>query len=103
MGKVSPKSKTELTPEEKLLHAIFGRAGEDVKNDSLEVPAGSEGIVIGAKKFSRRVHMSEAQKKQLNREIAEYEAEQDEQAIKTVQGDDDVRSTRFVGTAMVDP
>src|SRR3972149_129809 len=37
VGKVSPKSKTELTPEEKLLHAIFGRAGEDVKNDSLEL------------------------------------------------------------------
>ena len=46
VGKVSPKSKTELTPEEKLLHAIFGRAGEDVKNDSLEVPSGVEGIVI---------------------------------------------------------
>ncbi len=43
VGKVSPKSKTELTPEEKLLHAIFGRAGEDVKNDSLEVPSGIEG------------------------------------------------------------
>ena len=40
VGKVSPKCKTELTPEEKLLHAIFGRAGEDVKNDSLEVPVG---------------------------------------------------------------
>ena len=40
VGKVSPKSKTELTPEEKLLHAIFGRAGEDVKNDSLDVPSG---------------------------------------------------------------
>jgi DNA-directed RNA polymerase subunit beta len=43
VGKVSPKSKTELTPEEKLLHAIFGRAGEDVKNDSLEVPPASKG------------------------------------------------------------
>ena len=40
VGKVSPKSKSELSPEEKLLHAIFGRAGEDVKNDSLELPAG---------------------------------------------------------------
>ena len=40
VGKVAPKSKSELTPEEKLLHAIFGRAGEDVKNDSLELPAG---------------------------------------------------------------
>ena len=52
VGKVSPKSKTELTPEEKLLHAIFGRAGEDVKNDSLEVPSGVEGIVIDTQKFS---------------------------------------------------
>jgi len=59
VGKVSPKSKTELTPEEKLLHAIFGRAGEDVKNDSLEVPAGVEGIVIGAKRFTRRAGMSD--------------------------------------------
>ncbi len=43
VGKVAPKSKSELTPEEKLLHAIFGRAGEDVKNDSLEVPDGRRG------------------------------------------------------------
>src|SRR5439155_8410177 len=42
VGKVTPKSKSELTPEEKLLHAIFGRAGEDVKNDSLDVPSGVE-------------------------------------------------------------
>ena len=53
VGKVSPKSKTELTPEEKLLHAIFGRAGEDVKNDSLEVSSGIEGIVIDTQRFSR--------------------------------------------------
>ena len=58
VGKVSPKSKTELTPEEKLLHAIFGRAGEDVKNDSLEVPSGVEGIVIDTQKFSRRMSLT---------------------------------------------
>ncbi|MAY74412.1 MAG: DNA-directed RNA polymerase subunit beta [Phycisphaerae bacterium] len=81
VGKVSPKSKTELTPEEKLLHAIFGRAGEDVKNDSLEVPSGVQGIVIGAKKFSRRVHLSDAQKKQLKKDIEAYEAEMDQNAI----------------------
>ena len=57
VGKVSPRSKTELTPEEKLLHAIFGRAGEDVKNDSLEVPSGIEGIVIDTQKFSRRMSL----------------------------------------------
>ena len=59
VGKVSPKSKTELTPEEKLLHAIFGRAGEDVKNDSLEVPSGVEGIVIDTQRFSRRMSLTE--------------------------------------------
>jgi DNA-directed RNA polymerase subunit beta len=50
LARSAPKSKTELTPEEKLLHAIFGRAGEDVKNDSLEVPSGIEGIVIDTQK-----------------------------------------------------
>ncbi len=63
VGKVSPKSKTELTPEEKLLHAIFGRAGEDVKNDSLDVPSGVEGIVIDTQKFSRRMSLSEDERK----------------------------------------
>jgi len=74
VGKVSPKSKSELSPEEKLLHAIFGRAGEDVKNDSLELPSGEEGIVIGAKRFSRRLHMTEDQRKQLNTEVDAYVA-----------------------------
>jgi DNA-directed RNA polymerase subunit beta len=81
VGKVSPKSKSELTPEEKLLHAIFGRAGEDVKNDSLEVPAGKSGIVIGAKRFSRRVHMNDEQKKRLKKEMDDYEREMDLKAI----------------------
>jgi DNA-directed RNA polymerase subunit beta len=81
VGKVSPKSKTELSPEEKLLHAIFGRAGEDVKNDSLELPAGEEGIVIGAKKFSRRLHMTEDERKKLNAEIAAYSLSQNAKII----------------------
>jgi DNA-directed RNA polymerase subunit beta len=73
VGKVSPKSKTELTPEEKLLHAIFGRAGEDVKNDSLEVPSGIEGIVINTQKFSRRMSLSEEERKQFEKELKEAE------------------------------
>jgi len=75
VGKVSPKSKTELTPEEKLLHAIFGRAGEDVKNDSLEVPSGIEGIVIHTQKFSRRMSLSEEERKEFERQLKEAEAE----------------------------
>jgi DNA-directed RNA polymerase subunit beta len=75
VGKVSPKSKTELTPEEKLLHAIFGRAGEDVKNDSLEVPSGIEGIVIDAQKFSRRMSLSEDERKKFEKELKDAENE----------------------------
>jgi DNA-directed RNA polymerase subunit beta len=73
VGKVVPKSKTELTPEEKLLHAIFGRAGEDVKNDSLELPSGYEGVVIAADRFTRRGVGTDDQKKALAAQVKEYE------------------------------
>jgi DNA-directed RNA polymerase subunit beta len=102
VGKVSPKSKTELTPEEKLLHAIFGRAGEDVKNDSLEVPAGVEGVVIGAHKFSRRLHMNEEQKKTLKKEITDYEKLMDDKAIELFR-DMTNKVNEVVGTPMIDP
>ena len=69
VGKVVPKSKTELTPEEKLLHAIFGRAGEDVKNDSLELPSGYEGVVIKTERFTRRGAGTDEQKKELAAQI----------------------------------
>jgi DNA-directed RNA polymerase subunit beta len=75
VGKVVPKSKTELTPEEKLLHAIFGRAGEDVKNDSLELPSGYEGVVIKTERFARRGAGGEEQKKAQKAEMREYEKE----------------------------
>ena len=78
VGKVSPKSKTELTPEEKLLHAIFGRAGEDVKNDSLEVPSGVEGIVIDTQKFSRRMSLNEEERKAFEASLKEAESEGNE-------------------------
>src|SRR5262249_12115805 len=63
----------ELTPEEKLLHAIFGRAGEDVKNDSLEVPSGVEGIVIDTQRFSRRASMTEEERKSFDKLQKEVE------------------------------
>jgi len=75
VGKVSPKSKAELTPEEKLLYAIFGRAGEDVKNDSLEVPSGVEGIVIDTKKFSRRTSLTESERKDFEKQLKDAEEE----------------------------
>jgi DNA-directed RNA polymerase subunit beta len=82
VGKIAPKSKSELTPEEKLLHAIFGRAGEDVKNDSLEMPAGEEGVVIGTQRFSRRMHMTDEQKKVMKKDIDKFEKEMNLRAIE---------------------
>jgi DNA-directed RNA polymerase subunit beta len=102
VGKVSPKSKSELTPEEKLLHAIFGRAGEDVKNDSLEVPAGTEGVVIAANRFSRRMHMSEEQKKQLKKDMKTYEKQMNTKAIGLFKQMVD-QINEVTGTPMVDP
>jgi len=54
VGKITPKGETQLSPEEKLLRAIFGEKAEDVKDTSLRVPPGIEGVVIDAKVFSRK-------------------------------------------------
>ena len=54
VGKVTPKGETQLTPEEKLLRAIFGEKAGDVKDTSLQVPPGVEGIVVDVKIFSRK-------------------------------------------------
>jgi DNA-directed RNA polymerase beta subunit len=55
VGKITPKGETELSPEEKLLTAIFGEKAKDVKDSSLKVPPGVEGTVIDVKVFSRRI------------------------------------------------
>lgn len=54
VGKITPKGETQLTPEERLLRAIFGDKARDVKNTSLKVPPGIEGIVLDVKVFNRR-------------------------------------------------
>ena len=53
VGKITPKGETELSPEEKLLTAIFGEKAKDVKDSSLKVPPGMKGTVIDVKIFSR--------------------------------------------------
>ncbi len=53
VGKITPKGETELTPEERLLRAIFGDKARDVKDSSLRIPHGRKGRVIGVKVFSR--------------------------------------------------
>lgn len=53
VGKVTPKGETELTPEERLLRAIFGEKAREVRDTSLKVPHGEQGTVIGVREFNR--------------------------------------------------
>ncbi len=101
VGKVSPKSKTELTPEEKLLHAIFGRAGEDVKNDSLDVPSGVEGIVIDTHRFSRRMSLSDEERKVFEKDLKALETEGNDQIAKAF-GDMVEAMEKVVGRTLTD-
>ena len=102
VGKVAPKSKSELSPEEKLLHAIFGRAGEDVKNDSLSVPPGVNGIVIDTKKFSRKVNITEEERADNQRKIREAE-KQFQAAFRAILDSLIDKMGEMLGRKMVDP
>ncbi|MDO5581225.1 MAG: DNA-directed RNA polymerase subunit beta [Planctomycetia bacterium] len=101
VGKISPKNKSELTPEEKLLHAIFGRAGEDVKNESLEVPSGVEGIVIGAHRFCNRTSLSELERREFEAEIKRLE-EHGNKEITAVFGGMIDEMEKLIGDTIVD-
>ena len=77
VGKVTPKGETQLTPEEKLLRAIFGEKASDVKDTSLRVPSGMNGIVIdvqvfirdGIEKDARALEIEEAELNQVRKDL----------------------------------
>jgi len=94
VGKVTPKGETQLTPEEKLLRAIFGEKAGDVRDASLICPPGIEGIVVDVKIFSRKGAEKDERAKLIeNQEIARLEANlRDEIRILT-----DERNKRLVG------
>ncbi len=75
VGKITPKSETELAPEERLLRAIFGEKAADVKDTSLRVPSGCTGIVMDVRVSSRntptRQKLSKAEKEKQMKEIDE--------------------------------
>ena len=60
VGKVTPKGETELTAEERLLRAIFGEKAREVRDTSLKVPHGEEGIIVDVKVFDRKDHAEQA-------------------------------------------
>ncbi|HEO64208.1 MAG TPA: DNA-directed RNA polymerase subunit beta, partial [Candidatus Omnitrophica bacterium] len=72
VGKVTPKSETELSPEEKLLRAIFGEKAGDVKDASLTVPPGIEGVVVDVNVFSRKTRKSKS-KEELTKELKQID------------------------------
>ena len=68
VGKITPKSETELAPEERLLRAIFGEKAADVKDTSLKVPSGTYGIVMDVKVSSKKERDAEREAKTVDRE-----------------------------------
>jgi len=80
VGKITPKGETQLSPEEKLLRAIFGEKAGDVKDTSLRVPPGVQGIIIDAKVFSRRgIEKDDRTRLIEDEEIATLEKDRDDE------------------------
>ncbi|HKZ53631.1 MAG TPA: DNA-directed RNA polymerase subunit beta, partial [Candidatus Acidoferrales bacterium] len=71
VGKVTPKGETQLTPEEKLLRAIFGEKAGDVRDASLYTPPGIEGVVVDVKVFARKGTEKDERHKQIEAEQLE--------------------------------
>jgi len=92
VGKVTPKGETQLTPEEKLLRAIFGEKAADVKDASLYCPPGIEGVVVDAKVFSRKgAELDERSKSILESQVDKLHRNLDDE--KRILGDE--RSKRL--------
>ncbi|OJU81663.1 MAG: DNA-directed RNA polymerase subunit beta [Chlamydia sp. 32-24] len=85
VGKITPKTETELAPEERLLRAIFGEKAADVKDASLVVPPGTEGYVRDVKIFSRRERVSNKTDDELVEEAARLKELQKEYKQKQLE------------------
>jgi len=87
VGKVTPKGETQLTPEEKLLRAIFGEKASDVKDTSLRVPSGMTGTVIDVQVFTREgVERDQRAQSIIQEELHRYRLDLNDQ-LRIVEGD----------------
>ena len=98
VGKITPKGETELSPEEKLLTAIFGEKAKDVKDSSLRVPPGMSGTVIDVKIFSRRIDDPLLEKEHGARIGELRKLERDEIQRVTVARDEELREILHLNT-----
>jgi len=95
VGKITPKGETQLSPEEKLLKAIFGEKAGDVKDSSLRVPPGIQGVVTDVKVFSRKGVDKDSRTLSIEEEeIAVIEKDFNEE-IKIVKSESDLRLRRL--------
>ncbi|MDU0810191.1 MAG: DNA-directed RNA polymerase subunit beta [Burkholderia sp.] len=87
VGKVTPKGETQLTPEEKLLRAIFGEKASDVKDTSLRVPSGTSGTVIDVQVFTREgIQRDKFAQKIIDDELKRYQLDLNDQ-LRIVEAD----------------
>ena len=96
VGKVTPKGETQLTPEEKLLRAIFGEKASDVKDTSLRVPSGMSGTVIDVQVFTREGIQRDKRAQQIiDDELKRYRLDLNDQ-LRIVEGDAFQRLARML-------
>ncbi|RCS56642.1 DNA-directed RNA polymerase subunit beta [Parvibium lacunae] len=96
VGKVTPKGETQLTPEEKLLRAIFGEKASDVKDTSLRVPSGMYGTVIDVQVFTREgVQRDKRAQQIIDDELKRYRLDLNDQ-LRIVEGDAFARLARLL-------
>ena len=96
VGKVTPKGETQLTPEEKLLRAIFGEKASDVKDTSLRVPSGMTGTVIDVQVFTREGIQRDKRAQQIiDDELKRYRLDLNDQ-LRIVEGDAFQRLARML-------
>ncbi len=94
VGKVTPKGETQLTPEEKLLRAIFGEKASDVKDTSLRVPPGMDGTVIdvrvftrdGVEKDSRALSIEKAELERVRKDLADQQRILEDDLFQRIRG-----------------
>jgi len=96
VGKVTPKGETQLTPEEKLLRAIFGEKASDVKDTSLRVPPGMDGTVIDVRVFTRDGVDKDARALEIEREELKQVRKDIDDETRIIEGDMYERIERLI-------
>ncbi|PID59733.1 MAG: DNA-directed RNA polymerase subunit beta [Gammaproteobacteria bacterium] len=102
VGKVTPKGETQLTPEEKLLRAIFGEKASDVKDTSLRVPPGMDGTVIDVRVFTRDGVDKDLRAQQIEREELKQVRKDIDDETRIIENDVFLRIEKLIANKVAD-